>query len=110
MPTPNKDWEEEVLFWGTAIAIFIFAGGVMIFTNHSRHKSESTPAQTYSLMARETKIGPALDRSLLPQSCAAPEPFAGRSNLRSTAEAQRHSYAYKKATGRGHGEGKTRNT
>jgi hypothetical protein len=65
MPTPNKDWE-EVLFWGTAIAIFIFAGGVMIFTNHSGHKSESTPTQSYSLMARETKIGPALDRSLLP--------------------------------------------
>jgi hypothetical protein len=64
MPTPNKDWEEEVLFWGTAIAIFIFAGGIMIFTNHSRHKSESTPAQTYGLMARETKIGPALGRSL----------------------------------------------
>jgi hypothetical protein len=25
---------EEVLFWGAAIAIFIFAGGVMILTSH----------------------------------------------------------------------------
>jgi hypothetical protein len=28
---PN--WE-EALFWGAAIAIFIFAGGVMIYTSH----------------------------------------------------------------------------
>jgi hypothetical protein len=25
---------EEFLFWGAAIAIFIFAGGVMIYTSH----------------------------------------------------------------------------
>jgi hypothetical protein len=31
---PNKKW--EVLFWGTAIAIFVFAGCVMIFVSHFR--------------------------------------------------------------------------
>jgi hypothetical protein len=31
---PNKKW--EVLFGGAAIAIFIFAGGVMIFVSHFR--------------------------------------------------------------------------
>jgi hypothetical protein len=31
----KKKWE-EVLFWAVALAIFIFAGGVMIFTNHFR--------------------------------------------------------------------------
>jgi hypothetical protein len=25
---------EELLFWGAAIAIFIFGGGVMIYTSH----------------------------------------------------------------------------
>jgi hypothetical protein len=32
---PNKKW--EALFWGVAIAIFIFAGDVMIFTSHFHH-------------------------------------------------------------------------
>jgi hypothetical protein len=30
-----SSWE-EVLFWAVALAIFIFAGGVMIFTSHFR--------------------------------------------------------------------------
>jgi hypothetical protein len=34
VPVPNKKW--EVLFWGAAIAIFIFAGCVMIFVSHFR--------------------------------------------------------------------------
>jgi hypothetical protein len=31
---PNKKW--EVLFWGAAIANFVFAGCVMIFVSHFR--------------------------------------------------------------------------
>jgi hypothetical protein len=31
----KKKWE-EVFFWTVALAIFIFAGGVMIFTSHFR--------------------------------------------------------------------------
>jgi hypothetical protein len=34
VPVPNKKW--EVLFWGAAIAIFVFAGCVMIFVSHFR--------------------------------------------------------------------------
>jgi CDP-diglyceride synthetase len=34
MAAPKKGW--EMLFWGAAIAIFIFAGAVMIFMNRSR--------------------------------------------------------------------------
>jgi hypothetical protein len=31
----KKKWD-EVLFWAVALAVFIFAGGVMIFTSHFR--------------------------------------------------------------------------
>jgi hypothetical protein len=32
MALPRKG--EELLFWGTAIAIFVFGGGVVIYTGH----------------------------------------------------------------------------
>jgi hypothetical protein len=34
MAPPKKNW--EMLFWGVAIAIFIFSGGILIFFNHIR--------------------------------------------------------------------------
>jgi hypothetical protein len=51
MAASNKVWE-EIFFWGAAIAIFIFAGGVMILTSHLRYKSERVLPLGGSSMAR----------------------------------------------------------
>jgi hypothetical protein len=42
MAAPKRGW--EMLFWGAAIAIFIFAGAVMIFMNRSRPHPLQFPA------------------------------------------------------------------